>query len=1004
MTRLTRFGMLVVVAMMAGVLAAEAQTTGGSLRGYVKDDQGGALPGVTVTAKSPDMIQPASGITDGTGYYRLINLPPGEYAITAELAGFSTFVRDGILLRAAVNFQVDITMKLGTLSETITVSGDSPMLEVSKPGNVLNIDGEFQKAMPLAARRNWTDFLEQTPGVHSRPFDDGSGRSVYFGHATEHFAHVVQLEGMQAGNYNDFQLTYVQMGSDMIQDTQVKTGGADAGTPMGTGLAINVITKSGGNTFKGTAGYAYQPLRWSGDNTSHRTEFALTGPLATYSTCPDKKCVSTGGTPVQADIGQFDGSLGGPIVKDRAWFFGSFRKSAVETQISRNSKNVGDIQSFYPNSTLFPQQIKGYQPYVKVTTRVGASHELSGFFQRDRTHGQSNWAYFFDPINVYSNGGNVYSGKLTSTWGQRLTTTFSAGYNNKSGNDNDTYEAFGFDAKGPNIAVYDGTRISSGLITGNALILEGGNNQTRTFVPASLYLIRGDMTYYQEGWMGSHEFGTGFFLEPQNIYDQRTDYTNDGFFREYRTAVDYANPSRGTVPYRRDYATPISLQTRQARDRNYAFYAQDSWKPNARLTANLGIRFDYVKRVDEVKGITRQNSWTVQPRLGATYLLTEDAKNVLRAGFARLGEQVMGRDGVTIFGADDTVSSRREYDNNLNGVWGEPGETVLAPASTKALAAQQIAPGLHQPYIDEFIVGFRRQFGWQIGLDVGYINRAYKDMWANIDINGIYPAGPGLPFLGFGKVDPNQGQVLQQTNNTWSQLKYQALEVTMTKNMSQGFQLIAGFNRQWHRMDGTWNPTDPARFVQPDHFANNANLYMPRGNNDGNSLPDTGNALSYGPTWMKYRANFGGVWQAPWGINVAGNLTVQAGPWSGSPLYQLSATDPDVVKYGPATFTLANGSTAANPLRTRNRYVFSDRGEGQVQAPTITTAGLKLGKILKYQRYQVEIAANIYNLFNGGNYTQYNYNSAYQSWSSNFLLMANQQPARAFQLTVVGRF
>ena len=156
------------------------------------------------------------------------------------------------MLRAAVNFQVDIVMTaIGTLAETITVTGDSPMLEVSKPGNVLNIDGEFQKQMPLAARKNWTDFLEQTPGVHSRPFDDGSGRSVYFGHATEHFAHVVQLEGMQAGNYNDFQLTYVQMGSDMIEDIQVKTGGSDASTPMGTGLAINVITKSGGNSFRG---------------------------------------------------------------------------------------------------------------------------------------------------------------------------------------------------------------------------------------------------------------------------------------------------------------------------------------------------------------------------------------------------------------------------------------------------------------------------------------------------------------------------------------------------------------------------------------------------------------------------------------------------------------------------------------------------------------------------------------------------------------------------------
>ena len=101
-----------------------------------------------------------------------------------------------------------------------------------------------------------------------------------------------------------------------------------------------------------------------------------------------------------------------------------------------------------------------------------------------------------------------------------------------------------------------------------------------------------------------------------------------------------------------------------------------------RLTANLGMRFDYVKRVDEVRGITRQTSWTVQPRIGATYLLTEDAKNVLRASYSRLGEQVMGRDGVTIFGSDDTVSFRQEYDNDLDGVF----ETVrLLPASTAAV-------------------------------------------------------------------------------------------------------------------------------------------------------------------------------------------------------------------------------------------------------------------------------------------------------------------------------
>ena len=970
----------------------------------MKDEQGGVLPGVTVTARSPEMIRPVTGVTDAEGYFRLVNLSPGTYAIVAELQGFATFKRGDILLRAGANFQVDITLKVGTLAETITVSGESPMLEVTKPGNVLNIDGEFQKQLPLAARRNWTDFLEQTPGVHSRPFDDGSGRMVYFGHATEHFAHVVQLEGMQAGNYNDFQLTYVQMGSDMIQDTQVKTGGADASTPMGTGLAINVITKSGGNQFRGSAGYAYQPLDWNADNTSARTEFKLPPEIAAISTCPNAACVSTGGSPVQAQVKQFDGSLGGPMLKDGLWFFGSFRASRVQTGISRVQKNVDDIHAYYPDRTLFNQKIEGYQPYLKVTGRLGAAHELQGFFQRDRTTGQSNWEYFFDQINTYSNGGNVYNAKLTSVWGKAFTTSFSAGYNNKRGNDNDTYQAFGFEGQGPNVEIYQGTTISSGFITGNGLILEGGNVDWRTYVPASLWMIRGDATYFKDGWKGSHDFQTGFFMEPRNVYDERRVYSNDGFYQEYRTPIDPANPSRGTIPFRRYYANPIQLTTRQARDSNYAFYGQDTWKPTDRVTATLGMRFDYVRRVDKVRDIVREKAWTLQPRLGATFLLTKDANNVLRTSWVRLGEQVMGRDAVTTFGADDTVSVRIEYDNNLNGVWNEPGETQINPASTATVAGSQIDPNLHQPYVDEFIVGYRKQLPMQIGLDVAYINRAYRDTWARVDINGFYPDGPFKPFGGFGNVDPNQGIVYQQTNNSWSQLKYQAIEFTATKNMSRGFQLIAGINRQWHKMTGTWNPTDPARFVEPDAFANNANLYMPRGNNDENSLPNTGNALSYGPTWMKYRMNFGGVWLAPYGLNVAGNVTVQAGPWSGAILYQLPANDPEIAQFGPASFRLPNGTSQPNPLATRNRYLYANRGEGQIRAPAITTVGLKIGKRFKVCRFEPEIAGNLFNILNAGDYTQFSYNSAYQAWSPNFLQMRNQQPARAFQLTLTTRF
>ena len=124
---------------------ASAQGGDGSLRGTVKDEQAAAMPGVTVTATSPALLRPSLAISDADGRYRLVNLPPGTYTLTAELTAFSVFRREGILLRAGATFQVDITMALGTLAETVTVSGDSPMIEVSSPSNVLNIQGEFQK-------------------------------------------------------------------------------------------------------------------------------------------------------------------------------------------------------------------------------------------------------------------------------------------------------------------------------------------------------------------------------------------------------------------------------------------------------------------------------------------------------------------------------------------------------------------------------------------------------------------------------------------------------------------------------------------------------------------------------------------------------------------------------------------------------------------------------------------------------------------------------------------
>jgi hypothetical protein len=991
----------VVAVSLAAVLGisavAAAQTGAGSLRGYVKDEQGGALPGVTVSARSESLIQPVSSVSDAEGYFRLINLPPGTYEVSAQLAGFASFKRQDIIVRAGANFQVDIAMRLASISETVNVSGASPMLEVSNPSNVLNISGEFQREMPIQARRNWSDFLEITPGVHSRPFDDGSGRMVYFGHSTEHFAHVVQLEGAIASNYQDAQITYVAMGADMVSDTQVKTGGVDASAPMGVGLNINVITKSGGNTLKGSGAFAYQPASWNGDNVANCSPSASCKPSVS----------ATVGTPTTAIIRQFDGGIGGPIRRDKVWFFGSLRRADLESGISRTAVEVQRLKSFYPNVELFNNTTQSTQPYGKVTMQTG-KHQIAAFVQQDRLKATGDREYNFSRTNVYSTGGGLYGGKVTSVWGQRLTTTLLASYNNKGGSDASTFD--GWNGSGPTITIHREASLTGGRLIGSGRLVAGGNfddgngQALYSYQPSTQITLRGDLTYFKDGLAGSHEFQTGFFGAPRSTYDTTTKYLNDGFILEEQRQLDPADPSKGTIPFHRRYASPLELTTRLARDRNFAVYFQDNWRPTPRLTTNLGVRFDWVRRYDKIFDVVREDAHIVQPRVGFSYLVTKDAKNVLRGSYVRLGEQMMGRDAVTTFGATGAVGIIDSYDLDSNGTF---ETSIPTPARTGSLAASEFDPNLHQPYLDEEILGYRMQLPYSIGIDVAAIHREYKDMYARIDINGFYPSGPNQPFGGFGKVDPGRGIVYQQVNNSWSRLNYTAIELTATKNLSHGFQFMAGINRQWQHMSGDWNPTDPARFIQPGAFANDKLLYMPRGNNEDNSLPiTTGTTVhTYGPTWQQYRLNFGGSWYAPYGVVFAASYTVEAGPWTGPVVTQLPEGDPQLAAFGPGIVTSSTGVRQSNPLSTRMRFAYATRGDGQVMAPAQKTLGLKIGKKMNLtQGNSVELAANIFNLLNAGDYTQYNYNGANEQFNPNYLGMRNQQPARALQVTVVFRF
>lgn len=964
----------VFVFLAAWTAPAAGQTGDGGLRGYIKDEQGGVLPGVALTAASPALLAPVTSVSDSSGYYRLNNLPPGAYTLTAELSGFATYRREGIVVRAGTIFTIDIAMQVGTLAETITVSGDSPMIETTRPTSVINIEGELLRAAPITSRRLFSDALDMAPGIGSRNVDDGVGRRAYYFRGSHIYAHAFQLEGAPASAYTDSAAHSMGMGGDTVQDVEIKLGGADASTPLGTGVVMNVVTPRGQNDLKGSVSYSLQPLSWNGDNTQGGA--------------------APGGLPTFQEVNQWDVSIGGRLARDRIWFYGTYRYADLKNGISRTTQDLALLRAFRPDFEPFDNFSKSHQPFVKLTAQLNPSHELSGFWQNDRNKFSSDRERNTHPISPRGTGGSLYQVKLSSVWSNRLQTLVSASYNNKGGADEDTYTDFaGF---GPSVEVHQSTRISQGLPTGTGRLVTMNNTDYQSIQPSSMIVLRADLTYYQEGWAGSHEFKTGVWAAPRLERDVFSRAVNDGFVFERVRQVDPANAAAGVVPFMRRYVSPLNLPTTAARDRDIALYVQDTWKPTPRLTVNAGLRADWVRRFDDIFQVERMRSTNIGPRFGASYLVTDDARNVLRGYVGRVHEQVNGRDPITTFGPTSRRLTREIYDGNGDGTF----ETeIVTPAATAAINKLAFDPKLHQPFVDEFALGFARQFAGQLSVDLSFNRRYFKDGYAEVDINGIYPSGPGQPFGGFGRVDPNQGTIMQQTNATWTTVVVTNVEAIIAKNLSNNFQALASLTRQWQHLDGTWNPTDPARFIQPDAFPNNRDLSRHLfGNGDDSSL-DGGGAES-GVAYRPYSVRLAGQYFAPWSVRVSASYVIQAGGYLGPVIVQLPTGDP---AFGPGTVVLANGSRQANPLATSWRFAYGTRGDGQIRNETARYLQLNLSRSFTFGTQRVDLGLGIFNVFNTGAHTQWN-TGANRLNNSLYLSRFNRHPPRALQLTLGYKF
>lgn len=899
-------------------LPLHAQTTAsGSVHGVATDQDGAVVPGVSVSATSATVPGIYNATTDGVGQYRLENLAPGDYTIVAELSGFARFSRTPITVRTGLNVEVNIPMKLGAIDETVDVRQDTPLLETRNATQSVNISGELLRGIPLTEKREWFGALLLAPGVTTADF---SGSKMIYVHGADPAANLVQIDGADVNTSSNSGVTYISLNTDAIDDMQIKTSGVDASSPLGIGAVVNIATANGTNQVKGAAAVFIQPQKWNGSNT----------PGGTSSTVAQR---------------QIDLSLGAPLAKDHLWAFGSYRYADITTGVSRTAAQLATLRAL----------VKDYQPldntnqanflFTKLTAQISSAHQLSGFYQRDVNPVQTALATTAQP-STQATGGAAASARLSSTWSDHLTTRLGVSYNNKGRAGVDTH------IQGPFQRVYQNTIFSGGRLTGNGQLatLESPINAFVT-QPNSKITASFDATLFARRGSSTHELQAGLYAE-RRVQGNDVNYINGGFITEDTVL----SASGALIPFHRQILDGTQLVAYRQRGQDYAGYVQDAWRPTPRLTVNVGVRIDRVVMRDLVFNVTSQNSTEIGPRLGVNYALTADATSVVRAHWVRVGDQP----GIAATIGSAALGTHDLYDLNLDGAF----ETAFFTPATFAVAPNQsVDPNLHQPSVREWGGGYGKQLGGSVTASVDYLHRLFVDRPTLVETNGLYS---GNVFAGY--KDPNFNEIYVGTNNSWNTPVYDSLELSVTKHTSR-VQAVASYVRQWRHMAGTWQPNDPAAFIQPGAFANNTGIGSSTGTasgpTDANSL--SGNQMTQRATgsaqWLNHAVRAGVTYTGPWALLLATDYTLQSGIFSGPIVTRLAAPDP---AFGPTTVTLPNGRVVTNPLATIIRFAYPTRGDGQLTTPLFYALNLRVGRRFAFARVKFDAALDVFNITNNG--------------------------------------
>ena len=756
-----RLLLLIVLVLLAGTSSVRAQATTGTIEGVVKDNQGLAIPGATLTLRNVDTNVSRSQVSTGDGSYRFLNTPVGNYEITVELTGFARYVRDGVTLAVNQVAVVEVELRPAALTELVTVTSDAPLLNTSTAEVGVRFDTQRVAELPVMGSRNIFTLARSAPGVSELAsgqtnFASGTSEANFSSNGARLRSNNIMIDGQDS---NDPSVTGRQQpinNTDIVQEIRLITNQFAAEYGRAAGSIMNVVTKSGANDFSGTAFWFHNDndlnSRSNLDKAAGRTE-------APYR--------------VENQVG---GTLGGPIDRGRTFFFGSFQRwtdrrlgsgftldgapseagRAVLQSVATGRPQIQALLDHLPAGTpngrsatftlagqtyVVPlssmtgsssQMLNNNQGTVRVDHQLNASHTLIGRYLLSDTSTDNTGTVQVTPPGLTANSpANSHSLNLwtNSVFGSNTSNEFRVAWSHLGTVTEPD------DPKSLEIPSLEITELG---------MTQFNNATSRTAIGLAVNLpqFRYNDTYQVQNNLsqvrGNHLLKAGF--------DVRRQYVKSFFFPTIRGLLRYAtlNTFVNDVAEAANINKPLpgGEEVNYYRWWDQYYYVQDDWRLGT-LSLNLGLRYELpgnnisslielndrileannnnqVYALNPVPGTDTNN---FQPRLGFAWAptterggmvgwLTGGDRFVIRGGYARTNDFAFLNIALNIVSSFPYVAAinRSNLSNAFSLLQSTP-PGVPAGTDPNQLTRTVVSEDFRAPQYDQFSLGIERQLG-----------------------------------------------------------------------------------------------------------------------------------------------------------------------------------------------------------------------------------------------------------------------------------------------------